>query len=1101
MHKARVAGGTIVETKDYPNPDVVADVTDSVLAAGSSHSNSVLVLGGLTRAVLKEHRSIVEAIGAMAPGWSKVIAFGPKAKEFVGLASQSGLSVTPIVGRYSLRDAIVSHWKSSESPILAVASSRGPNLAWAIDDALGTAFSLKATSTARRSTRVVASHSEFDLVSGFGAVAMRASQECRELVLPSTVAGMGLLAIRQAAYRGLALTSAMMSAPLRTIGASAFRDCRSLSAVVLPATLTLIGSRSFQDATQLTQVTIPDSVTTIGPRAFAGCTSLEQVTMPSGRVSIARDAFDGCHPNLRLCVVEGSPAEKWAQRKNISVCRRSAQVDQSPLGTYPHDTRRIRHKGIEYRVLPGGMLEAWNPAAKLPRVVSLPAEVDGHPVRGIGSGFVDSHSTIEVLELPPTITWISSHAFSPESRLSRVRLSGPLQALGEGPTAEQLIKYNADRARDVDSVRLSLRMICSLLQIELPSSLEYMADESLTTLSASMLTSGKNGLHFSRARTLTPKTVGRLTSRGVRAFVSTGPIRSNDGMPIPYVYHPDPVGAFEKLCAWFASQYSARTIAVTGSIGKTSTKEMIQRVSSTTRRTLFSAKNQNGLLQVGRYVQKLTDKTEVYVQETGAGAPRLVERSARILRPDAFVITNIGLNHIAKYGGDQDRLLADKLSLDTYMPDSGVAFVNYDDPKLRTAEINHRILSYGVDSRDTDYWAEDIVERSGQLEFTIVEAESDTRQDVTVHSYGRHNVSNAVAAFAVGRWLRIPLEKIVEGIAGYKGEGLRQNLTEIDGRRVLVDCYNSSEVAIGSTADALQSLPVDTVGRRIYVVADIDDKLGDITEEVHRRVGRELAGRSEIDRFYLFGPHAAWAAEELRSRGRDVVGTTDREQLNERLERDLTDRDVVAFKGGQQMALSITIDRLFGTAFVLSDGDVLEERGTEIADDGVQYRLIDEYGVELRKVKPEDERTQLDVVSTLQGHPVLMIGRSACARTNIKAVRIPAPVSTIAQAAFFQARELEEIELPSTLRTIGSSAFNGCSSLRELVIPEGATTIGHRAFYRCVNLERLVLPSTVRTIESEVLLHCNALTVECPAGSYAEQFLRQEYPKVELVSV
>src|SRR5699024_4367797 len=108
------------------------------------------------------------------------------------------------------------------------------------------------------------------------------------------------------------------------------------------------------------------------------------------------------------------------------------------------------------------------------------------------------------------------------------------------------------------------------------------------------------------------------------------------------------------------------------------------------------------------------------------------------------------------------------------------------------------------------------------------------------------------------------------------------------------DCYNSSEVAITTTADALQALSVDGNGRRIYVVADIDDKLGDITEEVHRRVGRELATRTEIDRFYLFGPHAAWIAEELRSRGRDVFDTVDRNDLHEALKIDLTDHDVVA---------------------------------------------------------------------------------------------------------------------------------------------------------------------------------------------------------------
>lgn len=1101
MHRAAIAGGTIVETRESPSPDVIVELAQKLTAADSPHSERLLILGGVSKALRNDYEAIARRIAATSPSWSHVIVFGPNAKAFAKLTSKCGVTITPVVGRYALRDLIVKHWESSDSPALAVASSRGPNLAWAIDDALGTALSMKSAGVSMRSTRVESSRTKFDLISGVGAVAVGPGSQTRELVLPSTVAGMGLLAIRQGAYSGHSLTTLMVPAPLRTVGASAFRDCESLARIVLPSSLVLISGRAFQNAKALMSVDIPDSVTTIGQRAFAGCTSLRRVTLPSGRVSIAKDAFDGCHPELRFAAVSGSHAERWARQRNIPLNTRPPHGNRSPLGVYPHDTRRIKHQGVEYRLLPGGMLEAWNSASGLNGSVLLPAEVEGYPVRGIGVGFIGPDSGIKELELPPSVSWISSHAFSPESQLSRVRSSGPLQARGEGEAVERLVRINIDRARDVDSIRLTMRMVCSLLRLELPASFEYMADEPLMMLSASMLTSGKGGLHFSRARALTPKTVDRLLTRGVRAFVSTGPFRSGDGSPTPYLYHPDPKQAFEQLSAWFATQYDVTTIAVTGSVGKTSTKEMLQRVSSTSRATLYSAKNQNGIIQVGRYVQKLTDKTEIYIQETGAGAPRLVERGAQILRPDAFIITNIGLNHIARYGGSKERVLADKLSLDAYMPDAGVAFVNYDDPRLRTVQLRHQIVSYGVDSRDVDYWAEDIVEQNGRLEFTIVEACSGSRSDAVVHSFGRHNVSNAVVAFAVGRWLRIPRERILEGIAGYRGEGLRQNLTEIDGRRVLVDCYNASEVAISTTADALQTLSVDGHGRRIYVVADIDDKLGDITEEVHRRVGRELATRTGIDRFYLFGPHAAWIAEELRSQGRDAVDTVDRDDLHEALKIDLTEHDVVAFKGGQQMALSITIDRLFGTAFVLSDGDVLEKRGTDIIDDDVQYRSIDEYGVELRRLRQKDEIATLEVARAMNGSPVLMIGKSACARTRIETVSIPEPVTTIAQAAFFQATALSRVDLPSTLLTIGASAFNGCSAMRELVIPEGVTTIGHRAFYRCTNLQRLVLPTTLRTIDPEILLHCGAVTVECPEGSFAEQLIRQEYPNVKMVAV
>lgn len=1095
MHQAIVAGGTIIGTRKSPRAEVLTTLLEWASATESTPAERILLLGGFSRLPRGKHESVVRELAAAPTAWGQIVAYGPGSREFAKIATRSGVVVTTIIDRYTLRDVIIRHWESYRSPVLAATNSRGTNLAWAVDDALGSLLSLDAAGIAKSTTRVKTARAEFDLISGVGAIAVKSAEERPDIVLPSTVAGMGLIAVGPEAYTTHSLKTLMLSAPVRSIGTGAFRDCASLNKIVLPSSVKFIGDQAFEGNAALTSLVIPDSVRTIASRAFAGCSSLEEVVLPNGRVSIAHDAFDECHPDLRFIVEAGTTAENWAGKRS-----QPTDVRPTPV-VYPSATRRIMSKGVEYRLLAGGMLEAWNAPDSASGTVTIPSEVEGYPLRGVGHNFVSAESRITALTLPPTITWIARDAFSPGCEVKQINVSNNIQSVGEGEIAERLVvRFNPRRTRDADSVKLSLRMMCTLLDIALPESFAYLADEPFSTLSVSTFTSGVQGLHFATARALTPKNIDRLFSRGVRAFVSTGPIRGTDGAPLPYIFHPYPKEAYELLCAWIAAQYRAKTVAITGSVGKTSTKEMIHRVSATALTTLYSAKNQNGVGQVGRYVQKLSDKTEVYVQETGAGRPHLVERSARILRADAFVITNIGTNHIGNYGGSQDRLLTDKLSHDAFMPDDGVAFVNFDDPKLREIAIQHRTITYGVESRDTDYWAEDIVEKDGELNFAIIDAMAGTRTATIVNSFGRHNVSNAVASFAVGRWLGIPAEKIVAGIASYKGEGLRQNLTEVGGQRVLVDCYNSSEVAIGTTADALEALSVAHSGRRIYVIGDIDDKLGSITEEVHRRVGKDLAGRTSIDRFYLFGHHASWIAEELQSRGREAIATIDREELHNALLNDLNADDVVAFKGGQQMALSITIDKLFGTSFVLSDGDVLEKRGTDVIDGSVTYRIIDEFGAELRKVRSESGLADLAVASSQEGQPVLMIGRAACASTQLKSVSIPEPVRTLAPAAFYQARLLEHIEFPPTLKTIGSSAFNGCLSLQHVVVPEGVTTIGSRAFYRCSGLNSLVLPASVQTIEPEVFAHCGSLTVECPLGSYSERHLRETYPDVNVIA-
>lgn len=641
-----------------------------------------------------------------------------------------------------------------------------------------------------------------------------------------------------------------------------------------------------------------------------------------------------------------------------------------------------------------------------------------------------------------------------------------------------------------------------ILGIDVPAHLDGDdADTPFTRLSAAVLTTVPGSCFVGHVGEAGTGKVAHLIRRGARMFVVDRDLRPEHGAEIRQLIVPEPRAAFETLCGWIAAQHDATTIAVTGSVGKTSTKEMIQLVCSADRTTLYSKGNQNGVAQVGRHIQRLTSATEVYVQETGAARPGLVESGARMLHPDAFVITNIGVNHIGHYGGSQENILKDKISHDRYLPPDGVAFVNYDDPVLRTLALRHRIVSYAIDDREARYYAEDVIERDGRLTFAIVESETGERTEAVIHAVGRHNVGNAVVAFAVGRWLGIPAERIVRGIGRYRGEGLRQNLTEIGGQRLLVDCYNASELAMISTAGSLRTIAVHGSGRRILVFGDIDDKLGDITEDVHRRVGRQLAEEEDIHSFAFFGAHAGWAAEETRAAGRETFHTTDRMVLHEYLARTVRPQDVVAFKGGQQMALSITIDALFGSSFVLLDGDVLLQRGSATELGGVEYRTIREYGaVAWRPARDFDGRA-LNVSSSVDGVPVYMVGRSAFANSALTSATVPEPVRTLAPSAFYRSRDLESVSLPGTLRVIGRSAFNGCRSLREVTIPDGVTTIGARAFFRCDTLERVRIPASVRTIEEQVFSYSLRVAIECEEGSFAERFCREAWPKRKLALV
>lgn len=641
---------------------------------------------------------------------------------------------------------------------------------------------------------------------------------------------------------------------------------------------------------------------------------------------------------------------------------------------------------------------------------------------------------------------------------------------------------------------LSAEFLAQFLGLNIPEGISK--DQEFDFLSHSVLTSNSNSIHFGSFQRNYSQEIQEIIDRGVRFFVSNRQIRDESGKDIPTLIVDNPRKSFIDCCKYISSLYPAKRIALTGSVGKTTTKEMVQLVLSQSFITLYSKGNQNGIAQVGRYVQRLTDATEMYVQETGAGRPGLVEAGAQVLRPDSFIVTNIGLNHIGNYGGSQQALLEDKLSLDRYLPSDGVAFLNFDDPILRGVSLEHRVISYAVDDALADYYAEEVSERDGKIYFTAVERNSDVRVPIVVNSFGRHNVSNALVAFAVGRWANVPVPAIAQGIASYQGEGLRQNLMEVAGRRILVDCYNASEVAIESTAAALETISLEPGGRRIYVVADIDDKLGHVTEEVHRRVGVALAQRSEIDKLVFFGEHMAWAAEESRKFGLDVFHSTDRDELVAYISESFTPEDVIAFKGGQQMALSIVIDQLYGTSLILLDGDVLRKRGKKAIRDSIEYRMISEYGVELRRPTKKFNASQVVVRSKVNFAPVHLIGKLAFFKSEITAIAIPSPVRTIGLSAFYRATHLHQVVLPPTLKLIERSAFNGCVSLREIEIPQGVTTIGRRAFYGCRRLKRIMIPDSVVSIATEIFDGCSDLTVVCPEGSMIEREVRMNYPDI-----
>ncbi len=646
----------------------------------------------------------------------------------------------------------------------------------------------------------------------------------------------------------------------------------------------------------------------------------------------------------------------------------------------------------------------------------------------------------------------------------------------------------------------TVRFVCDHLGLPVPDSLADKADVQLTGLMAALLNARPGCLYVIRAngnsgeeyvQEVYQEALRAWNEKHVLAFLAFKPVLDEEGNELPTIICNKPTEALISLLSIVRDRVTARVLALTGSVGKTSTKDMIRRVLQRGFSVEWSQGNANGFGQVIIMPQRISSGTEFFVQEVGMGKPQSVERATRILRPDFFVLTNIGLNHVKYFDGKQENILNEKLNIDRYAAPDAVGFVNWDDPLLRGAEYKHEIVRFGVDSEDVDFVAENVVERNGKVSFDIVDKRSNETTHVQLNVMGRHNVYNALAAFAVGRQVGIPDDQIVAGLASFRTRGVRQNLVWLAGQHVYLDCYNASEVAIQSAANTLGTIDVPEGGKRIFVVADIDDKLGSVTEEVHRRVGQALAKHDDIDMLIFFGEHMAWAAEEAIKGGhKNVLATTDRNQLEEYIRTNLKPIDLIGFKGGQQMLLSLTLDELFGTEYFLLDGDMtLKVAAAPVVSHGVQYRALKDYGTEVVKFDgaSADDMREVNLETDVDGEPVRCVRSKAFLDSDITSVVLPEGVRSIGIRSFAGCASLEKVELPTTLRFIGERAFARCSSLKHVVIPEGVSTIDVGAFRMCTGLERIDLPASLRTLGNNVFVGCKRVKFTAPEGSYAQK--------------
>lgn len=388
--------------------------------------------------------------------------------------------------------------------------------------------------------------------------------------------------------------------------------------------------------------------------------------------------------------------------------------------------------------------------------------------------------------------------------------------------------------------------------------------------------------------------VATLTSKNIDTFVNNK----------AFIMVEDTLKALQAIAEYMRSRLPLPIVGITGSVGKTTTKEMIWSVLSTRRNTFKTKGNMNSQIGLSLMMTRLETSNTAAVIEMGVSEPNEMVNLSRIAKPDYYVMTNIGVSHIGQFK-TRENICKEKANIvtgfkmdnsKTYsydLDEINCLFVNGDDDQLKrlaryakaiqnedsqvedcdlsletkVALKNTKVVTFGIDG-DYDYVAKNIEVVNGQTHFDM---QYDNKSEhIVLNVLGKHNIYNALVAIAVGKCFNIEPKVAKEALYNYQPIKMRGTIEDINGIKVIDDTYNASPDSMKSGIDVL--LTVDGVNKRVAVLADILE-LGDMSYECHYSVGEYIANKN-VDELITVGKEARAIAEAASKHDNKMVVST-----------------------------------------------------------------------------------------------------------------------------------------------------------------------------------------------------------------------------------
>ena len=332
--------------------------------------------------------------------------------------------------------------------------------------------------------------------------------------------------------------------------------------------------------------------------------------------------------------------------------------------------------------------------------------------------------------------------------------------------------------------------------------------------------------------------IPQAVEKGAAAVMVSQEVQTN----LPKLTVSDTLQSYGALAAGFREKLGARVIAVTGSVGKTTTKEMLAQMLSAEYPTAKSEGNHNNAIGVPMSILDTPADVRYVVLEMGMNHFGEISYLTSIAKPDAAVITNIGTAHI-EHLGSREGILKAKLEILEGLPKDGLCVWNGDEPLLweRRKDCPFRVVTFGIKNRECDVFAENVQSIDGGMSFRV--RGKGQQFEVYVPLDGEHNVMNALAAISVALSASVRPEKIQAALSTFHNTGMRQQILVHEGVTIIADCYNAGPESMEASLKMLGRHP--TKGNRIAVLGDMLE-LGNRSAAEHYRVGRLAVRNADI---------------------------------------------------------------------------------------------------------------------------------------------------------------------------------------------------------------------------------------------------------------